>query len=123
MRRAGNGGTAAGNGTEAASSTPPNRPAAPPARHPRGALLKARAGDGTGRVAQRESTPFTRVGSQVQSLSRPPPKPQHSRGFRGSPADTPIPSLKPLRARQLARRDEDGLRTNASQRRAVFLAL
>src|SRR5579871_5758350 len=25
-----------------------------------------------GRVAQRESTPFTRVGSQVQSLSRPP---------------------------------------------------
>src|SRR5258707_12215003 len=26
----------------------------------------------TGRVAQRESTPFTRVGSQVQSLSRPP---------------------------------------------------
>ena len=27
---------------------------------------------GFGRVAQRESTPFTRVGSQVQSLSRPP---------------------------------------------------
>jgi hypothetical protein len=27
---------------------------------------------GSGRVAQRESTPFTRVGSQVQSLSRPP---------------------------------------------------
>jgi hypothetical protein len=26
----------------------------------------------TGRVAQRESTPFTREGSQVQSLSRPP---------------------------------------------------
>src|SRR5262245_47317009 len=25
-----------------------------------------------GRVAQRESTPFTREGSQVQSLSRPP---------------------------------------------------
>src|SRR5947207_11921020 len=38
----------------------------------RGALLNARAGYGTGRVAQRESTPFTRVGSQVQSLSRPP---------------------------------------------------
>src|ERR1041385_5793405 len=87
MRRAGNGGTAAGNGTEAASSTPPNRAAAPrpgsragaSARQPgrrldrvRGALLNARAGDGTGRVAQRESTPFTRVGSQVQSLSRPP---------------------------------------------------
>src|SRR3546814_6963021 len=30
-----------------------------------------RSGD-FGRVAQRESTPFTRVGSQVQSLSRPP---------------------------------------------------
>ncbi|VVT11193.1 hypothetical protein HOE425_330512 [Hoeflea sp. EC-HK425] len=29
-----------------------------------------RAGDG--RVAQRESTAFTRQGSQVQSLSRPP---------------------------------------------------
>src|SRR5438552_16027548 len=50
-----------------------------PARQPgrrldrvRGALLNARAGYGTGRVAQRESTPFTRVGSQVQSLSRPP---------------------------------------------------
>jgi hypothetical protein len=28
----------------------------------------------TGRVAQRESTPFTREGSQVRSLSRPPPK-------------------------------------------------
>ena len=28
--------------------------------------------DGAGRVAQRESTPFTREGSQVQSLSRPP---------------------------------------------------
>jgi hypothetical protein len=28
-----------------------------------------------GRVAQRESTPFTREGSQVQSLSRPPCKP------------------------------------------------
>jgi hypothetical protein len=27
---------------------------------------------GFGRVAQRESTPFTREGSQVQSLSRPP---------------------------------------------------
>src|SRR5215831_16533213 len=40
------------------------------------ALLNARAGDGTGRVAQRESTPFTRVGSQVQSLSRPPEKAQ-----------------------------------------------
>src|ERR1700680_1812113 len=38
----------------------------------RGALLNARAGNETGRVAQRESTPFTRVGSQVQSLSRPP---------------------------------------------------
>ena len=29
-------------------------------------------GSPTGRVAQRESTPFTREGSQVQSLSRPP---------------------------------------------------
>ena len=38
----------------------------------RGGLLNAAAGPATGRVAQRESTPFTRVGSQVQSLSRPP---------------------------------------------------
>src|SRR5882762_6812196 len=35
-----------------------------------GGLLNAAGRDG--RVAQRESTPFTRVGSQVQSLSRPP---------------------------------------------------
>src|SRR5437764_19436 len=47
---------------------------------------------GTGRVAQRESTPFTRVGSQVQSLSRPPSKPEHSRGFRGS-ADRAPPGM------------------------------
>ena len=32
----------------------------------------AKCGRLDGRVAQRESTPFTRVGSQVQSLSRPP---------------------------------------------------
>ncbi|VTZ23821.1 hypothetical protein MPC4_70110 [Methylocella tundrae] len=31
-------------------------------------------GEPDGRVAQRESTPFTREGSQVQSLSRPPLK-------------------------------------------------
>src|SRR5438270_2602108 len=67
-----------------------------PARQPgrrldrvRGALLNARAGYGTGRVAQRESTPFTRVGSQVQSLSRPPPKAQHVGGFRGSTVENP----------------------------------
>jgi hypothetical protein len=44
-------------------------------------LLNA-AGQG-GRVAQRESTPFTRVGSQVQSLSRPP----HFPTTYGTPAN------------------------------------
>src|SRR5262249_3879027 len=54
-------------------TSPPCRGAEPPRLDSLwGALLNARAGDGTGRVAQRESTPFTRVGSQVQSLSRPP---------------------------------------------------
>jgi hypothetical protein len=37
-----------------------------------------------GRVAQRESTPFTREGSQVQSLSRPPQKPRKSRLLDGA---------------------------------------
>ena len=35
-------------------------------------MVRALRTKGSGRVAQRESTPFTREGSQVQSLSRPP---------------------------------------------------
>ena len=37
-----------------------------------------------GRVAQRESTPFTREGSQVQSLSRPPFKAAEARDSAGT---------------------------------------
>jgi hypothetical protein len=53
---------------------------------------------------------FARVGSQVQSLSRPPPKPQHSRGFRGSPADTPIPALRQGSARHRRRQTRGVIR-------------
>src|SRR5436190_18681188 len=54
------------------TSQPSHDAGAPRLDSVRAAPLNARAGQRTGRVAQRESTPFTRVGSQVQSLSRPP---------------------------------------------------
>src|SRR5579875_924906 len=44
-----------------------------------------------GRVAQRESTPFTRVGSEVQSLSRPPATLQVSRKGARHAGDSPRP--------------------------------
>src|SRR5579883_3425426 len=44
-----------------------------------------------GRVAQRESTPFTRVGSEVQSLSRPPATLQVSRKGARHDGDSPRP--------------------------------
>ncbi len=54
----------------------------------------------TGRVAQRESTPFTREGSQVQSLSRPPDSSEYSQvcmvevfGFFPIGAETPEPRI------------------------------
>src|SRR4051794_1353259 len=48
--------------------------------------VKTKENRGFGRVAQRESTPFTRVGSQVQSLSRPP-RPHRPKQARSSVAE------------------------------------
>ncbi len=45
-----------------------------------------------GRLAQRESTPFTREGSQVQSLCRPPFSLNLFKGFRFALSLVPQPS-------------------------------